>query len=265
MSKRYTLFVDESGDAGTSKIRSEIGGGASPFMVLGGVLIEEKNRCRIDGLLSKICAALKCKTLHCKELSHSQKLYYARAVSDLAFTSFGLISDKKTLGGYKQIKDKPPYYYYHKCVQLLLEKVCRYIRQHEIDPNLLDIAFEETGALKLNKLQSYIFLCGHKPKWEQSKILTILDTSNFHVRKKNDESLLQLADLIANSLYQCVNKSDSNFQIPETRYIHELRRRFWGNPNDGRVVGYGIKPVHELRNLSLDEDVDTFFRELKNY
>lgn len=262
MAKAYTLFVDESGDSGISNIRSEEIGGSSQFMVLGGVLIADDLKESLSSSLNQICSDLEIKRLHCKNIQHPKKVYYSRTVSGLDLTCFGVISYKYTLGQYPQINES--FRYYHKCVQYLLQQLCKYIQQEDIDPNSVSVVFEETGALRLPQLRNFIFRCVYSPLYPQSKILEMLDTSNFDAQKKKDEPLLQLADLVANSLYQCVNKSQKNYDIPETRYINELRTKFWGNPEDGKVIGYGIKAIYALHNLNLDADVLDFFKELKN-
>ena len=38
----YTLYIDESGDSNTTKVRTERTGGATPYMVLGGALVKDK-------------------------------------------------------------------------------------------------------------------------------------------------------------------------------------------------------------------------------
>jgi len=41
LTNSFTLYVDESGDGGTSNVRSSSGSGSSQFMVLGGVLVAD--------------------------------------------------------------------------------------------------------------------------------------------------------------------------------------------------------------------------------
>jgi len=264
MTNGFTFYVDESGDSGTSNIRSSSGGGASPFMVLGGVMIADCEREKLHSSLEQISSHLGVPQLHCKNLNHHKQVFYARTVGGLDLTCFGVVSDKNTLQGHSQIEGQEAFRYYHKCVQYLLEQLCKYLNHEGIDPNLVSIVFEETGALQLPQLRSFISYCIDYPKQQQSKILGILNTSKFFVQKKKDEPLLQYADLVANSLYQCVNKSSANYCIPETRYINELRFKFWANPQNNLINGFGIKPIHNLNNLNLDADVSEFLWTIKN-
>lgn len=264
MTKSFTLYVDESGDSGTSKIRSSKSRGASQFMVLGGVLIEDNLKEQLASSLQQIREHLSLEYLHCQSLKHHKQVYCARAVGELDLTCFGVISDKKTLQGHSQIEGQEAFCHYNKCVQYLLERLCKYIEQEGIDPNLVSVVFEKTGALRLPQLIKFVDICVNNPWRPQSKILEILNTSKFIVQKKQDAPLLQYADLIANSLYQCVNKSRANCEIPETRYINELRTRFWGDPKSNLINGFGIKPIHNLGDLNLDVEVREFFCALKN-
>lgn len=264
MSRSYTFYVDESGDSGTTNIRSFTSGGASPFMVLGGVLVADDLKSPLTSSLEQIFSDLRVSQLHCKNLNHHKKVFYARTAGGLDLTCFGVVSDKNTLQDYRQIRDQEAFRYYHKCVQYLLEQLCKYIEHEGIDPNLVSVVFEETVALKLQQLRNFILYCIKFPRQEQSKILEILNTSKFLVQEKKDEPLLQYADLVANSLYQCVNKSSANNFIPETRYINELRFKFWANSQSNLINGFGIKPIHNLNSLNLDADVSEFLRTIKN-
>ena len=264
MTRSYTFYVDESGDSGTSRIRSPSSGGSSQFMVLGGVLIADDSKNSITSSLQQICSHLGLQQLHCQNINHHKQVYCARTVAELDLTCFGVLSDKNTLQGHSQIRGQEAFRYYHKCVQYLLEQLCKCIKHEGIDPNLVSVVFEETGALQLPQLRKFISLCITNPRQQQSEILEILNTSKFLVQKKKDEPLLQYADLVANSLYQCVNKSLANYDIPETRYINELRFKFWANPQNNLINGFGIKPIHNLNSLNLDADVREFFQGLQN-
>ena len=73
---------------------------------------------------------------------------------------------------------------------------------------------------------------------------------------KNEEPIIQIADLVAHALYKCVDKTDKNFGIPEPRYLRELSSHFFGHPETGLIVGAGLHCVHSLRDVQLDADVD---------
>ena len=51
MSKNYTLYIDESGEAGINKVRSDLSPGASPYMTLGGCLVANSDAEKIRNKL----------------------------------------------------------------------------------------------------------------------------------------------------------------------------------------------------------------------
>jgi hypothetical protein len=133
MSDHYTLLVDESGEAGIGKIRSGSLGGASPYMTLGAVLIENRSRDTLEKLLDEIRKDFKRKSLHCSELNHYQLIHYARQIAKQRVRLFGVISRKATLGPYKSAISDDNKKYYNKCVQYLLERVGWFVETRKID------------------------------------------------------------------------------------------------------------------------------------
>ena len=65
----YTFYIDESGDSNTTKVRTEGTGGATPYMVLGGALVKDKDKKLIKSELERIKEKIN-KSLHCAQLNH---------------------------------------------------------------------------------------------------------------------------------------------------------------------------------------------------
>lgn len=95
----------------------------------------------------------------------------------------------------------------------------------------------------------------NRPRHELTKKLKFIKVSNIFVKKKDEESLLQVADLVAHALYKCVDKSKSNYGIPEPRYLRELAPHFFGHPDNQSVVGAGLFCVHSPSSLKLDGEI----------
>lgn len=123
MEERFTIFIDESGEAGIERIRSSLGGGASPYMTLGAMLIRNSMREHIAHTLDTISNDLKKDTLHCSRLNHYQLLYFCRQIVKCEMRLFGVISNKQTLEEYKTKIEANSSKYYNKCCQYLLERV----------------------------------------------------------------------------------------------------------------------------------------------
>lgn len=261
MQEKFTIFIDESGEAGIRNIRSENSDGASPYMTLGASLISNRSRKATENTLEKIKGDIGKKSLHCSKLNHYQLLHFIREISQQKMRLFGVISRKSTLGSYKNTINDNSDKYYNKCVQYLLERVGWFMEARGIPPENLDIIFEKANV-NYDKMRNLLWTCQTNPKHPATKRLQNIVISRIQVKKKNEEPLLELADLVAHSLYRAVDKRNQNFGIPEPRYIRELAPHFFGHPDTQKVVDAGLYCVHSTNDLGLDEDVENVFHAL---
>lgn len=261
MQDRFTIFIDESGEAGIGKIRSESSGGASPYMTLGASLISNRSRKTIEDTLEKLSADIGKNSLHCSHLKHYQLLHFVRQITQRKMRLFGVISRKATLGSYKTAIADDSSMYYNKCAQYLLERVGWFMEARKIPPGNLDIIFEQANV-DYEKMRNLLWTCQSNPKHPNTRKLQHIDIRNIAVKKKSEEPLLQLADLVAHALYKCVDKQSKNFGIAEPRYLRELAPHFFGHPETQTVVGAGLYCVHSVRDLNLDSEVEEVFNSM---
>lgn len=260
-----TLLIDESGEAGITKVRKRNETGASPYMTLGGVLIETDKLEKCRDFLEKIRLAVGKKTLHCNRLNHFQKIFFAKQIARLQTVHcFGVISKKDTLGWYRDTINTDSSAYYNKCAQLLLERVGGFMSENDILPHKLDIVFE-SGNFEYEKLRRLIKKCQDTPRGvtnkqiEQVKLLRNIDAENIIDVSKSEEPVLQIADLVAHALFKCVDKSDRDMKITEPRYLLELKQKFYYDSSTLKIFGTGIKAVHRIDQLGLDADIEEVF------
>ncbi len=263
MPPKYTLFVDESGDMGIQKIRSDSTSGASPYMVLGAVMVENSLKENLCETLKEIQKEIGKETLHCKTLEHRARVYFAQQISGQDVILFGLISTKKTLRTYREHIGGDPKKYYNKCAQYLLERVGMFMQGRGIEKDDLRIIFEKANV-DYKAMRNYISTCRENPKHIKTTYLRYINPALISPCKKNEEPLLQIADLLAHALYQCVHKTDQNHKITETRYLKELSPRFFGNPENDLIVGWGIYCIHEPDDLGLDKNDKEFLENLRS-
>lgn len=257
----FKFLVDESGEAGIENIRGLNSGGASPYMTLGGCFIRSEYEEDFICLLNDIQAKFNKRELHCNRLKHEQKVFYAKQVALRKLKLFGVISKKSTLGRYKDDIENSSHKYYNKCAQYLLEKLGLFMEKNDINPADVEIIFEE-GNFDYDALISLIALCQKNPMNPNSLHLRRIDICKITKLPKEEEPLLQIADLVAHALYRCVDKTEGNYSISEKRYLDELRTRFFHSEKDGKVDNFGIKSVHNVKQLQLDEDMCQFLTEL---
>lgn len=251
----YTFYIDESGDAGIKKIRTGNAGGASPYMTMGGVLIPDSLSQGLEKNLDELKASISLRTdLHCKSLTHEQKVRFSQFLGQQNVTCFGVISLKSTLGSYNNNSG----YYYNKCAQYLLERLGIYLEtQNNISPNEVKIIFEH-GNYEYQKLKGLIATCQRNPIHPNTAYLKNIDVNLISSEVKDEKPLLQLADLVAHALYKTVDGGTRN--VTEQRYLKEIKSSFYSQ--DGKIIGKGLYPVHSIYELKLEPEIMNFYTEM---
>lgn len=259
----YTLYVDESGETGLSKIRTETAGGASPYLTLGAALIREEDSMQLTTKLGEICSKVGKKSLHCSALKHPQKVFYSREISKEPVLFFGLVSFKETLGSYAEEIEENGTKYFNKCAQYLLEIVGAHMGAAGIQQDKMRVVFEE-GHHDYARFRKFFKKCQDNPIYKQTEALKNIDLRLIVDAPKESTPLLQLGDLAAHALFKAVDKTQSNYLIPEPRYLNELHKSFHADPSTRKVVGYGIKAIHSLNDIRLDDDIKQMFSNFKS-
>ncbi|MCD1624302.1 DUF3800 domain-containing protein [Citromicrobium bathyomarinum] len=254
MARKYTLLIDESGQWGLRKIRSESEKGASPYMAFGAALIPNSERAEIEDKLLSVTSRIGKSNLHCSNLRHSQIVYFSRQIIQHLLRFFGVISYKHTLRDYTSHIDGDHNKYYNKCAQYLLERVGWFLELRGIEAKDVDIVFEKANC-DYNMMRKFLRRLQSNPKHSMTAKLKHIDIEAIEAIDKSEEALFQVADLVAHSLFKCVDKNDENFYIPETRYLSELAPRFFGDPESNKISGAGLYCVHTPDQIELDADV----------
>ena len=117
------------------------------------------------------------------------------------------------------------------------------------------MCIRDRGNFDYKKLRNFIRRCQENPIRERIKLLNYIDPDNIQEKPKADEPLLQMADLVAHSLYKCVDKSNASFHLTEPRYLLEIKGCLFRDKQTQKVIGKGVKPIYSLKDLKLDEDI----------
>ena len=243
----YTFYVDESGQTGIKKIRTETTGGASRYLTLGGVLVPDKHKGELTELVRWLAKEFSKPSLHCSKLNHNQIVRFAQELAKVQVKLFGVISLKTTLGSYAADINHSDKAYYNKNAQYLLERLAHFLQLNNIDENAISIVFEE-GNFDYRKLKSLIGSCIQTPKKPATRRLRgRINPSSIKAIPKDGDPLLQLADLTAHALFRLVDDSPSTFGTKEVRYTQELRKKFFSDPDSREVLSVLVCcPVHKL-------------------
>ena len=261
MLMRCSVFIDESGDLGIRTVRDDGKPGASPYFVMAAAVMPHATAIHARKILKEIDAEITKKWGHATDLNHSQTVYFARKTASINARFFAVISRKATLGDYANDIGWDPHKFYNKCAHYLLECVGKYLSMTGHDQEEPDVVFEDRNH-NFDTLIRYIGKIKENPLHENAKYVKVFNPFAFVTREKREEDLLKFADLAAYSVYQCVNKIDANFRIPEPRYLLEISRRF-GCDSNGLILGTGIKCIHNLEQLDLDDDIRAMFVKLR--
>jgi len=256
-----TVFIDESGEAGISKIRSEKSPGASPYFVLAAAVMPPAACIHAKKVLAEVESQVFKKWDHATDLSHSQTVFWSRRASENNLRFFAVVSNKQTLGEYSVKIRENPEKFYNKCAVYLLERVGKYLLARNVVQEPPTVIFEHRNH-DYDAMRRYIGKIKENPMHTDARFLRAINPFAIVTRAKSDEPLLKYADLAAHAVYQCTNKTRANHMIPEPRYLEELSKRF-GADERGNIVGNGIKCIHNLEQLELDKDVEEKIRRMK--
>ncbi|WP_289041252.1 DUF3800 domain-containing protein [uncultured Aliiroseovarius sp.] len=104
----YTFFVDESGNVTPEAgISDEVG--PSRYLSMGGCLVPDSEIPELEEVLNSVKDRFrKKKNLHATDLSHVQKIHLIHELQQVKCKWFGVVSDKKTLRGFKDKSDGEP-------------------------------------------------------------------------------------------------------------------------------------------------------------
>ena len=117
-SVHYTLLVDESGDQDLENFRTdERQFGSDPYLVFGGALVPTAKLPTLRSQLEDVRTKIESRELHCTDLTHLKRAYFARRVAGMQVLLFGVVSKKETVGDYQdQISgENQRQDYYNKC------------------------------------------------------------------------------------------------------------------------------------------------------
>ena len=259
---KYTLYIDESGDAGIRRVRNNVQGGATPYFVFGAVLIKNDTYEIFCQVIREIAAMFGADFLHCNRLDHAQKKYFARTIARQPMMLFGSVSRKETLGEYKEYIQADVMRYHNKCAGYLLECVGEFLANRDIDAAELDIYFER-GPFDYDALCNYVRYCQQDPIYPRNRLLQHIEAHRIRTRTKDEEPLFQVSDLVAHALFKTVDINDRYYQIPEPQYFIELHKRFYHHPKTLRLNEYGFKAINGVYRAQIPQEVRVLLNEFR--
>lgn len=256
------VYIDESGEAGIAKVRTDSNPGASPYFVLGSTVCRVSDEPKVIEIFQKFRETIGKKSWkHATELGHPEKVLLARTLGKVPARFFGVISNKSTLGGYAEKIQKDPQKFYNKCATYLLEIILAYSIRRGFSAGDVRVIFEERNH-DYDRMIRFVSAIKDNPLYEPSKVLQDFNPFAMNRMAKGESEMLDVADFVTHALFQTAHKIPANYNIPEPRYVREMQGRF-GCSQAGVVLGAGIKCIHSLEQLNLDSDVQHILKNLR--
>lgn len=252
----YIAYIDEAGDDGIKKIRTDAESGASEWMVISAVVIHAENAAHVLPWLKEIIAQTKShqlKFLHFHRLDATGKVAACKILADKEVYLFSTISYKKTMEGHEnpaaeKVNINKTARFYAWMARLLLEQVTNFIGQRTYidygETRILRVELSDRGGLTIEQFRNYfsylrdqsstgsLYISGYDLDW------SVVSTREIHAFANKDRAGLQLADTVASAFYCGLEKLSDVPPNPE--YAKLLERRM-ARDDTRKILGCGVK------------------------
>lgn len=229
----YVVYVDEAGDRGW-------GGRSSPVFALSAVIVKQADDRALREMLDAVNGAMNQppgRVLHWAEniREHSDRKMVATRLAGLPATFVNIVLCKDSLLG-SGTKLSDPEAQYNYLVRYLLERVSWYVDQKF---GLATLRFAHVRRFKYQNLYDYLdylpYVHGCTIRWSALK-----NGQRPHIEQPHQRRGLQVADMLAGSVYAAVRPDRHGEQEPE--YLRRVSSRLWtGRTN--KLSTYGLKVV----------------------
>ncbi|MCV2876797.1 DUF3800 domain-containing protein [Rhodobacteraceae bacterium XHP0102] len=235
MECKFYAYVDEAGDEGFGKLKTERCGGQSQWFALGAILVSDDNDKRLPHWRDEALGIFdgRKRDLHFNKMKHEQKVAICRLLSAKTFGTVVICSDKIEITKlrpmlYNQYKQKGHLYNY--LTRLLLERLtsaCAFKAKLSGKRARLEVTFSRRAGTDYSIMRDYLFLMRDgKEKIRPTRSIdwSILNPEDIKVENHSKRAGLQLADVVTSATYASLEPN--LYGDVETRYATVLSRRF---------------------------------------
>ena len=253
----YIAYIDEAGDDGLRQIRTKEQRGASEWMVISAVLIKTDREPEVVGWLRDIIGSLRqhqTGQLHYFRLAPDKKLMVCKALASLQVRIFVVLSYKRNMQGYKNIRaDKARVnrtaWFYCWLSKLLLERVTAYCGSRTIhdygETRPIRFEFSDRGGVKIADVRDYYRYIGDQSRMGMLHDATfdldwsVMDPDQIISYPNGARAGLQLADIAASAFFFAgLERTEDGSTRPEPAKL--LLPRICPDRR-GRRYGFGVK------------------------
>lgn len=262
----FTLYIDEAGDEGISRVRPQDKDGASEYFVLAGVLIQSHRVKELNAHVNNMQSVANLPAgseIHFRDLSRDEQLAMVRSAAEFRAGLLCVASNKRNIRGYRNLrveasiletkrngKIAPQKYnwFYNNTVRYLLEaasKECaRWSSPIRSRRSKIDVVFSLRKEFSYTQMTAYLEYLRTKGGSEPFNNLHNIDwsvMSPYLVRaeKAKDVLGLQFADCVASAVYRAIDEDWFGQTVPE--YLELLGPKFLKGAGNETAQGHGFK------------------------
>lgn len=276
MGRGFDLFIDESGDDGTERVRPIDPDGASEYFVLSGVIIRSERREELAASVARIKDAIGHpaeRELHFRDLDSRQQADVVALISELEVGLVSIVSNKRNMRGYRnrrveaknfeivrgRIKPQKYNYFYNNLFRYMLERVSeecdRRSRLYYREPRRIRAVFSHREGFRYSQTKAYLWKLksSSHPRWyfnnRGSIVWSAVDIGGITSNIARREPGLQIADCVASAIAKSLDEDKYGDIKPEFASLLSRKHiRKNGTPFD-----FGFKLLPDNFNVPLSD------------
>lgn len=262
----FTLYIDEAGDEGLSRVRSLDPDGASEYFVLAGVLVQSRRVAELNEHVAAMRLAANISAgseIHFRDLNPQQQLAITHCVSDFRAGLLCVTSNKRNVRNYRNPRVEAAFletknngklapqrynWFYNNTVRYLLESASRECARwsgpvRSLRPKI-DVVFSLRKELSYSQMRAYFEYLktkgGSGPFNNRDNIdWSVVNPYLIRAAKAKDVPGLQFADCVASAVYRAIDEDRFGKISPE--YLELLAPRFLRRQGETSARGHGFK------------------------
>lgn len=247
----YVLYIDEAGDDGLKRVKPIDANGGSEWLCIGGLLIRskyEKDTIEwVKGIRTDINAT-QGPALHYRDLSPTKRRRACELLARYPCRIFAVVSNKKNMRGHnntRAAKRGGKQWYYNYCVRLLMERATDFCLRDSMKrfgaPKYIKVIFSARGGHSYGQTKAYWELlkaqaAGHSTFLNKREIAhQVLRYGLVEYVPHYSVAGLQLADVVASSVYQAADAFSSKWALEPAKELEPRLAR-----EAGVFADYGL-------------------------
>ncbi len=269
MPHSYIAYIDESGDDGFRQFRETAEhGGTSHWLTLACCIVSAETDKLLPSLRDRIGAPFvrkKKRDLHFTNLNHDQRVHVCKEMAAHSFRLIAVMSNKTTIPTHPRkdlFQKKNTLYWY--LARYVIERISLYCQRRlgkgDAGDGRVRIIFSRRGGMAYQDFRDYLTHLRSLQEAAGEEEATIywpaIDIEGVEALDHETRAGLQFADMVAGAFNRAVEPDA--YGNPEPRYAQLLAPRVIGSAS-GIRIGYGVKPVPGLDQMTLTEAQRAFF------